>query len=93
MNRKNEALKNSNCTEFWKQSSTTQHILLSALDLDRGKFQLEFLKVRVPFPRSVDNYKNSMFSFDTKQIYPIYQIDLHKQVGEKLYYILNNIHS
>lgn len=36
-------------------------------------------------PRSVDDYKSSIFSIDTKKVHAIDQIDFHKQVGEMIY--------
>lgn len=78
MKRKNEALKTLTYVEFWKQSSTTQHILLSTLDLDKGQFHLAFLEKKVLVPKSENDYKSYVFSFYTKQIHLIYQIDLKK---------------
>jgi len=107
MDKKNEGLKTSTYYEFWKQSSTTQTRLLSALDPDKGQFQLLFLEPKVPVPKSVEDYSTFVFSFDTKKIHPIDHIDLNKQVGEMIYSTLtssameasklqasfNNIHS
>lgn len=59
----NEELKTSTYTEFWKQSSTTQHGLLPTIDPDGG---LEFLEPKVPVPKSAYDYNNFVISFDTK---------------------------
>ena len=50
-----------------------------------GKFQLAFLEPNIPMPKSVIDYKTFVFSFDTKKIHPIDQIDLHKNAGEMIY--------
>lgn len=78
-----------------------------ALDTEKAQFQLAFSEPKVPTPRSAEDYKTSIFAFDTKQIHAIDQIDLHKQAGEMIYSTLtssametsklqtslNNIHS
>ena len=55
--RKNEALKVTTFSKFWKQTSTTQHKLLSALDSQKGQFQLAFLEPTVLVPKSAEDYK------------------------------------
>jgi len=47
--------------------------------------QMEFLQAQIPFPKSIANYKNTIFSFDVKQIHPIDQMDLCRQSGELLF--------
>ena len=64
--------------------------LLSALDSDKGKFQFPFLEPKVLVPKNVEDYKASMFSFHTKQIHPIDQIEFHKKAGEMLYSTMKN---
>ncbi len=104
---KNEALKASTYSEFWKQTAKTQHKLLSAFNSEKRQFQMAFMEPLVPTPRSVEDYKASIFSIDTKNIHEIDQIDLHKQLGDlifstltglamdssKLQSSLNNVHS
>ena len=46
---------------------------------------MAFPKPKVPFPKTSEYYSKSIFSFDSKEIHPIDQIDLHKQVGEIIY--------
>jgi len=105
--KKNETLKTSTYEKFWKQTSSTQTRLLLALENEKGQFPLVFLEPKVPVPKSVEDYKTSIFSFDIKKIHPIGQIDLDKKVGEMIYSSLtsfsmepsklqaslNNIHS
>lgn len=50
--------------------------------------QITFLQAEVPFPKILEDYKKSIFSFNVDQIHPIDQIDLHKQTGEMLYLTL-----
>jgi hypothetical protein len=40
---KNELLKNNTYTQFWKQTSTAQHKLLSSFDTEKGIMQMAFL--------------------------------------------------
>ena len=42
----NEALKATTYSEFWKQTATTQHRLLSTFDTEKGQFQLTFLDLQ-----------------------------------------------
>jgi len=54
------------------------------LDIEKRKFQMALLERKFPFPRTVEGYNKYVFTFDTKQIHPIDQIDLHKQDGEMI---------
>jgi len=47
---KNETFKAHMYNQFWKQTSTSQHILLSAFESGKGRMQLAFLQAQVPFP-------------------------------------------
>lgn len=51
---------------------------------------MALLEPKVPFPKTIEYYKQYFFSFDTKQIHPIDQIDLHKQAGETIYSTLTS---
>ena len=44
-----------------------------------------FLEPKVPQPRTKNDYKQTIFSFDTKTIHPIDQMDLHKKSGEMIF--------
>ena len=39
---------------------------------------MDYLEPKVPFPKTVEYYKKSNFSFDTKEIHAMDQIDLQK---------------
>lgn len=75
---KNETLKQKMYSKFWKQTSTSQHKLLSAFDNERGRMQMDFLQAQIPFRKSTTYYKKNKFSFDVNQIHPIDQMDLHR---------------
>ena len=75
---KNLALKASTFTQFWKQTATSQHRLLLAFDLEKGRMQIAFLEPKVSKPWIVDDHKKSILSFDTDTIHTIDQMDLHK---------------
>jgi len=85
---KNESLKSQVYNKFWKQTSTSQHRLLSAFDSERGRMKMAFLQAQIPFPKSTTYYKKTIFSFDVNQIHPIDQMDLHRQSGEMLFSIM-----
>lgn len=46
---------------------------------------MAFMGPLVLAPRSVEYYKASIFSIDTKKIHEIDQIDLHQQIGEMIF--------
>jgi len=41
---RNELLTSSTYAQFWKQTSTTQHILLSVFDTEKGRMHMELLQ-------------------------------------------------
>jgi hypothetical protein len=49
---------------------------------------LAFLQAQVPHPKDITNYKRSTIVFDTKQVHPADQMDLHRQTGEMVFSIL-----
>jgi len=55
------------------------------LDTEKGQFQLAFLEPKFPAPKSVEDYKTSIFAFNTPQIHAIDKTDLHKKVAEIIY--------
>lgn len=61
---------------------------MSTFDTEKGQFQLSFLEAKVPIPKSAEEYKTSIFPFDTRKILEILEIYLHNQVSEMLYYTL-----
>jgi hypothetical protein len=42
--KRSQTLTNSTCAQFWKQTSTAQHRLLSAFDTEKGKMHMVFLQ-------------------------------------------------
>ena len=54
---KNQALKATTFSQFWKQTTTTQHRLLSAFDAEKRKMQVSFLEPKFAQPRSENDYK------------------------------------
>ena len=48
------------------------------------------MEPKFPVPKSAKDDKTSIFSFDTKQIHAIDQIDLHKQAREMVYSTLSS---
>lgn len=85
---KNESLMSNMYSQFWKQTSTSQHRLLSTYDSEKGRMQMAFLQAQIPFPKSPSDYKKIAFSFFTSQIHPIDQMDMHKQTGEMMFFTM-----
>jgi hypothetical protein len=82
---KNQMLTNSTYAQFWKKTSTTQHRLLSAFETDKGRMHMAFLQSQVSQPKDITDYKRSNIVFDTKQVHPADQMDLHRQTGELVF--------
>jgi hypothetical protein len=86
--KKNQTLTSSTCAQFWKEMSTAQHRLLSAFDTEKGRMHMAFLQAQVPDPKAITDYKRATFEFQTKEVHSIDQMDLHKQTGEMVFYML-----
>jgi hypothetical protein len=93
MKKKNQMMTNNTYAQFWKQTSTTQHILLSSFDIEKGIMHLDFLQAQVPQPKEITDYKRSTIFFDTKQVHLDNQMDLHRQIGEMVFSILSHASS
>jgi hypothetical protein len=83
--KRNQTLTNNTYAHFWKKTSTAQHRLLSAFDMEKGRMHLAFLQAHVPQPKEISDYKMSTLVFDTKQVHTVDQMDLHKQTGEMVF--------
>jgi hypothetical protein len=79
--KKNQTLTNNTYAQFWKQTSTAQHRLLSAFDMEKGRMHMAFLQAQVPDPKVITDYKRETFEFQTKDVHPADQMDLHRQTG------------
>jgi hypothetical protein len=86
--KKNQTLTSSTYAQFRKQTSTTQHKLLSAFDTEKGRMHMAFLQAQVPDPKVITDYKRATFEFQTKDVYPADHMDLHKQTGEMVFHTL-----
>jgi len=63
---------------------------LSVFDTEHGKIQMAFLEAHVPQPKKTTDYRSTTFEFNTKDIHPIDQMDMHKKTGEMISSILIN---
>jgi hypothetical protein len=81
----NQTLTSSTYAQFWKQTSTTQHRLLSVFDMEKGRMHMEFLQAQVPDPKVITDNKRETFEFHTKDVHPTDQMDLHRQTGEMVF--------
>jgi hypothetical protein len=78
---RNELLNNNTYAQFWKQTSTAQHRLLSSFDTEKGRMQMAFLQAQVPHPKTTVDYKKTSFEFDVKDVHPVDQMDMHRKQG------------
>jgi hypothetical protein len=46
---------------------------------------MAFLQAQVPDPKVITGYKRATFEFQTKDVHPADQMDLHKQTGEMVF--------
>jgi hypothetical protein len=88
--KKNETLINNTYAQFWKQTSTSQHKLLSTFDTEKRRMHIEFLQAQVPQPKEISDYKRSTFEFDVKELHLADQMDMHRQIGEMIFSTLAN---
>jgi hypothetical protein len=86
--KRNQTLTSSTYAQFQKQSSTAQHRLLSAFDTEKGRMHMAFLQAQVADPKVMSDYKRATFEFQTKDVHPADQMDLHKQTGEMIFHTL-----
>jgi hypothetical protein len=78
--KRNQTLTNITCVQFWKQTSTAQHRLLSTFDTEKGIMHMAFLQAQVLDPKVITDYKRATFEFQTKDVHPTDQMDLHKKI-------------
>ena len=64
--------------------------LMSAFDIKQRKMQMSFLKPTTQQPKSMVDYLKTNFEVLSKDIHPIDQIELHKQIGEMVYSTLTS---
>jgi hypothetical protein len=88
--KKNQTLTSNTYAKFWKKTSTAQHKLVSAFDTKKGRMHMVFLQAQVPDPKVITDYKRATFEFQTKDVHPADQMDLHRQTGEMVFSTLDN---
>jgi DNA repair exonuclease SbcCD ATPase subunit len=88
--KKNQTLTSSTYAQFWKQTSTAQHRLLSTFDTEKGRMHMAFLQAQVPDLKVITDYKRETFEFQTKDVHPDDQMDLHRKTREMVFSTLEN---
>jgi hypothetical protein len=63
---------------------------LSSFDIESGRMQMEFLQEQVPHPKTNVDYKKISFEFDVKDVHPVDQMDMNRQIGEMILSTLTN---
>jgi len=81
---RNERLKAQTYAQYLKLTPTNQTKLISAFDIKEGKLQMTFLKPIAQQPKTTSDFKRIDFEVLARDIHPIDQIELHKQVGEMI---------
>jgi hypothetical protein len=81
----NQTLTGSTYAQFWKQSLFSQHRLLSPFDIEKGIMHMAFLQAQIPNPKVITDYKRATFEFQTKDVHPADQMDLHRQTREMVF--------
>jgi hypothetical protein len=69
--KKNQTLTSSTYAQFRKQTSTTQHRLLSAFDIEKGRMHMAYLQAQVLDPKVISDYKRATFEFQAKDMHPV----------------------
>ena len=64
---------------------TNQNRLMSAYDIKEGKMQMSFIKPKVQQLQTIADYLQKDFEVMAKDIHPLDQIELHKQIIEMVY--------
>jgi hypothetical protein len=84
----NQTLTTNTYDQFRNKTSTAPHSLLSAFDTEKGRMHMAFLQAQVPDPNVITDYKRETFEFQTKDVHPADQMELHKQTGEMVFHTL-----
>jgi hypothetical protein len=61
--KKNQTLTSNTYAQFWKQTSSAQHKLLLAFNIEKGRMHMAFLQAQVLDPKVINNYKRATFEF------------------------------
>jgi hypothetical protein len=88
--KKNQTLTSSTYAQFWKKTSSSQHRMLSAFDTEKGRMHMAFMQAQVLDLKVITDYKRETFEFQTKDVHPTDQMDLHRQTGEMVFSTLAN---
>ena len=64
---------------------TNQNRLMSTYDIKEGKMIMSYFKPEVQQSKSAEGYLRTNFEVMEKDIHPLDQIELHKQLGEMIY--------
>jgi hypothetical protein len=89
--KRNQSLTSSAYAQFQKQSSTSQHKLLSAFDTEKGRMHMAYLHALVSDPKVISDYKRTTFEFQAKDVHPTDQMDMHKQTREMISHTLARV--
>lgn len=82
---RNGRLKPHTYAQYLNMALTKNTRLMSAYDVKQGKMQMEFVKPTIQQPRTTFDFRKIDFEVLAKDIHPIDQIELHKQIGEMIY--------
>jgi len=78
---RNDPLRIQVYNQYLKMAPTNQNRLMSDSNIKEGKMIMSYFKPKVQQPQSVADYLRTNFEVMAKDIYPLDQIELHKQIG------------
>jgi hypothetical protein len=88
--KKNQMLTNNTYAQVWKKMSMAHHRLLSTFDTEKIIMHMAFLQAQALDPKAITDYKRTTFEFNTRDVHPADQMDLHRQMGEMVFSTLAN---
>lgn len=82
---RNEPLKLQLYNQLLKMVPTNQQRLMSAYNIAKGKMTMSHFRPTMQQPQSAADYIKTNMEVFAKDIHPMDQIELHKQIGEMVY--------
>jgi len=82
---RNEPLRIQVYNKCLKMAPINKNRLMSTYDIKKGKMIMIFFKPKVQQPQSAIDYLKTNFEIVAKDIHPLDQIELHKQIGEMVH--------
>ena len=82
---RNDPLRRQIYNRYLKMAPKNQQRLMSAYDIKESKLVMSHFKPKVQQPQTISDYLRTNFEVMIKDIYPLDQIELHRQTGEMVF--------